>query len=782
MTRLSDHHLHELHHASAIDPAIVTERDYRTLDRHDRQELARLGVTIGSDASFPGLLIPIYRATGELISVQFKPATPIGINGKLVKYLSPRGQVNRLDVHPRNRARITDAAVPLWITEGVKKGDSLTSRGCCVVTLTGVFNWRSKHGTLGDWEDVPLKGREITICFDADAAKNMNVARAMVRLGRWCYSKGARKVLYLIVPGEVNGKITKGADDYFAAGGTLDGLIAAATTTEPETESADDTFTDARLAETIAAEVLADHFVWCKGLEWLEWTGQRWQVVTEEAVGEKVRQHALRRFAQAVESTKKTGIDGWQSMLSARRQRAVLMLAKGIMEHTADAFDADPDLLNTPGGVVDLRTGQVHPHDPDLLITKSTSGSYRPGYTHPDWTQALTALPTETADWFQARVGQAITGHPTPDGLIPILQNGGEGGKSALTTDGIVPAFGEYAAPASPKLISSKDEHSTERADLRGQRFLIAEELTEDRALNVTAIKQITDVSTIKARYVHKDNITFRASHSLFVTTNYIPVVNETDHGTWRRLARVPFPFTFRKPAEPLTGPNDRRGDPRLKARIRAGAGGQHDAIVTWAVDGARRWYKSGLLPALPATVEIATRQWRRCADRVLGFWDDCLAADPDACVLTTEMLAAFNAWLQSNGHHEWSKELFHPRFKAHTETARHRVEERRTTKLEGLSRAPGLPWQDAPVRAFVYDGVRFRTDSEIDENIQDDDGVAEMADPSGNFSGFVPREEFAERSATSATACCEGGPTQMKCKLCPASETYWQRATEVVV
>ena len=62
---------------------------------------------------------------------------------------------------------------------------------------------------------------------------------------------------------------------------------------------------------------------------------------------------------------------------------------------------------------------------------------------------------------------------------------------------------------SSSKLIASaKDEHSTERADLRGQRFLVAEELTENRALNVTAIKQVTDVVQIKARYVHKDNPT----------------------------------------------------------------------------------------------------------------------------------------------------------------------------------------------------------------------------------------------------------------------------------
>ena len=404
-------------------------------------------------------------------------------------------------------------------------------------------------------------------------------------------------------------------------------------------------------------------------------------------------------------------------MFGVGRQRAVLSLTKGIVEKKADAFDTDPDLLNTPAGVVHLPTGQVDPHDPDQLITKIARGSYRLGNTHQDWDQALSAVRDDTRPWFQVRIGQAVTGYPTSDGVIPTAQAPGENGKTAVMTDGLLSALGDYAAPASPKLsTSTKAEHSTERADLRGQRVLVAEELTEDRALNVTAIKQIQDVSRIKARYVFRDNFTFTASHSLFITTNYIPVVNETDHGTWRRLALVVFPFTFRKPGEPLTGPADRRGDPQLKARLRAGAQGQHDAIVTWAVEGARRWYASGF-PPLPPSVEADTRAWRKEADRILGFWDDLLVADRAACVITTELLAAFNNWMEANGHHGWSRELFGSRFRTHAETARHHVEEHRPRTLDDLrvSRPVGSI-ASFPERPRVYVGVRFLAPGEIDE------------------------------------------------------------------
>ena len=782
--KLSEAHRRELEQGSRIDPDVVTERGYRTIEHRDREELARLGIPVwalSSSQCFPGLLLPMYGASGEQATAQFKPVTPPIIRGKAVKYTSERGQTNRLDVHPRNRLSITDIAAPLWITEGIKKSDALTSQGCCVVTLTGVFNWRNRFGTLGDWEDIPIKRRDILVCFDADARKNRNVARAMVRLGRWLHSKGASSVRYLIVPSEWNGTITKGADDFFVAGGTLDALLAAATTNEPDTNSADDSFTDARLAETVADEVLADRFVWSKALGWLGWTGRQWRFVSEEAVLEVVRQFVLLRYRQAVKNGKSSAMSGWHKMLSARRERAVLSLTRGIVERDADEFDADPDLLNTPSGIVDLCTGAIQPPDPGLFLTKITCGSYRPGYTHPDWEQALTALPEETRPWFQVRVGQGITGYPTPDGIIPILQGGGENGKSAMTTDGIVPALGDYAAPVSPKLIASaKDEHSTERADLRGQRFLIAEELTEARALNMTAIKQITDVGTIRARYVFKDNFTFESSHSLFVTTNYIPVVNETDHGTWRRLALVTFPFTFRKPSETLAGSTDRPGDLGLKARVRAGKTSQHDAIVTWAVEGARRWYESGF-PGLPVTVEAGTRAWRTQADRILGFWDEFLRPNPEACVTRTDLLFVFNTWMKSNGHHEWSKELFHSRFKGHVETARHNVVERRPRHLPAqTSRPPGPPWPDLPGRPCVYLGVRFRVLDEIDENTEEDREWSDRTDHLGTCTRESDPKKVLEGSDQSDQACCHGGSLELRCQLCRQSPTYWQRPTEM--
>jgi putative DNA primase/helicase len=64
-----------------------------------------------------------------------------------------------------------------------------------------------------------------------------------------------------------------------------------------------------------------------------------------------------------------------QSIGRAKTVSSVLYLASvdRRVAATIGQWDADPWLLNTPGGVVDLRTGKVHPHKPDAHMTKVTA-------------------------------------------------------------------------------------------------------------------------------------------------------------------------------------------------------------------------------------------------------------------------------------------------------------------------------------------------------------------------------------------------------------------------
>jgi hypothetical protein len=88
----------------------------------------------------------------------------------------------------------------------------------------------------------------------------------------------------------------------------------------------------------------------------------------------------------------------------------------------------------------------------------------------------------------------------------------------------------------------------------------------------------------------------------------------------------------------------------------------------------------------------------------------------PGRCILSTELLQVFNAWLATNGHLPWSKETFGPRFKQHDETTKHGVRLAKISKLESLSRPPWpLAVSEVPRRPDAYLGVRFRSVTEAE-------------------------------------------------------------------
>jgi putative DNA primase/helicase len=121
---------------------------------------------------------------------------------------------------------------------------------------------------------------------------------------------------------------------------------------------------------------------------------------------------------------------------------------------------------------------------------------------------------------------------------------------------GVQAVLGDYFLLASDRImIADPSAHPTELMDLRGARLALIEETPEEGRLSVNRLKKVVGNPSITARRIRQDPVTFPATHTLFISTNYRPIVEETDHGTWRRLACLRFPYLFRKPGQALTGP-----------------------------------------------------------------------------------------------------------------------------------------------------------------------------------------------------------------------------------
>ncbi len=222
---LLPHHL-KLIEGSAITLAVARQRGYRSVTTSE--ELAALGFA-RSQCRVPALLIPVWNIHGEVALHQVRPDNPRTDNtGRITKYESPAGQRLAIDVPRSIRHDLGNPAVPLIITEGARKADAAVSAGGCCIALLGVWSWRgtNEHGgktALPDWHEIALNDRIVHIAFDSDVITKPQVRSALGELGRFLTNKGARIRNCDLISSDA-AKI--GLDDYLAAGGSLDALLA----------------------------------------------------------------------------------------------------------------------------------------------------------------------------------------------------------------------------------------------------------------------------------------------------------------------------------------------------------------------------------------------------------------------------------------------------------------------------------------------------------------------------------------------------------------------------
>src|SRR5262249_41981173 len=139
---------------------------------------------------------------------------------------------------------------------------------------------------------------------------------------------------------------------------------------------------------------------------WYKWNGKNWELENTLLPFDYSRQ-----ICRTYSSFEKEGIA--RQIASAKTTASVVSLARADRQiaATADQWDSDPWLLNTPDGIVDLRTGDLTVHRREAYCTKITSVT--PGGNCPLWLSFLDRIFVGDVDltaFVQRVVGYAITG------------------------------------------------------------------------------------------------------------------------------------------------------------------------------------------------------------------------------------------------------------------------------------------------------------------------------------------------------------------------------------
>jgi hypothetical protein len=216
---LAPAHLKMLTEDSAIAPKVIAERGYYSVDTaQGYPQLKALGFPRAQAKWTPGLCLPLHTPDGQQPLTVYRPDQPYrDTKGDTHKYVLPTGVGVRIDCPPRCRAWIKDPAIPLWITEGQRKEDSLASRDAAVMGVLGVWSFKGKNPfggvtVLADLDYIAFNaGREVRIVYDNDVMVNLKVRAALERLTEHLQRRGSHvRAVYLP---HVDG-VKVGVDDY----------------------------------------------------------------------------------------------------------------------------------------------------------------------------------------------------------------------------------------------------------------------------------------------------------------------------------------------------------------------------------------------------------------------------------------------------------------------------------------------------------------------------------------------------------------------------------------
>ncbi|MGK9222272.1 bifunctional DNA primase/polymerase [Microbacterium barkeri] len=380
--------------------------------------------------------------------------------------------------------------------------------------------------------------------------------------------------------------------------------------------------------------------------KWVTWEGTRWQWHPDDGPAIEAMRDVIRRIP-----TDNAALKTWR--LKSMRARSIadgvrLARATPAMRLDAAQFDRHPWQLNTPAGVVDLRTGAIAAPVPALFHSKQTTVAPDADMPTPLWDKFIDTTFQSNAHmirYMQRLAGLMFIGEVL-EHILPFAHGPGGNGKGVFAE--VLKGIGGDYATAAPQgfLVVGRDKHETELAKLQGCRLVIASEINEHTKFDEAKMKALTGGDTITARYMRKDFFDFTPSHTFLLLGNNQPKVETGGDSVWRRLRLIPFTHTVPE-SEKIQNLQQRLVDE------------EGPGILHWIIQGAVEYAAHGL--DTPAEVLAATDEYRAEEDHLGRFVEErCIVGGGEhARVEMSEVRRVYDAWCDEQGERELSAQSF---------------------------------------------------------------------------------------------------------------------------
>ena len=384
------------------------------------------------------------------------------------------------------------------------------------------------------------------------------------------------------------------------------------------------------------------------GGTWAKWDGARFKRLSSGYAFRNTK--AL--VSELVNDIVKTAADPDKARQTTRALRQPNFVAAVETYNAAEQidqledYDAEPLVINTPGGVVNLQTGEIVPHEVSQRFLKIAGATPTTGAPCPTWLRCLNDWcggDKEMVDYIQRLVGYSLRGD-NQEHVVVFLYGPGANGKSVFLR--VLQALhGDYSATASHRVFTADkiDDHPTSIAALVGSRLAAIPEVPPGARFDEEALKRVSGGDKLAARFMRQDFFEFIPQFLPLIVGNNEPSTRDVGESMTRRLHVIPFDHTI---------PEDRR-DKELLAKLMLELG----AIMQWAVAGHVHYLANQLTK--PERVREATDAYFEDHDRIGRFLAECTTESPGGQVSATLLYGDYVEWINGQGERPESQRRF---------------------------------------------------------------------------------------------------------------------------
>jgi putative DNA primase/helicase len=378
-----------------------------------------------------------------------------------------------------------------------------------------------------------------------------------------------------------------------------------------------------------------------KWQSWMWFNGERWERDERRRINSEIIEY-MRDVHDTWPSVRHLSVNAQRELEGKPFAGNVRDTIKDLREINSipDDWDKDDFLLGVPGGVIDLRTGEMRKAKPEDFITKQCSvapmkGAH--GETESYIRDFLCSGDKDKYSYLQRLCGYLLYG-ARPEQCFTFFFGSGGNGKGTFTQM-IQDIMGSYAMTCTADLFIinqrlSASNASDELAQLNNVRYVIVDELPKGAILNEQRILAMTGGGNTRAAAKYGHSAEFKTKCYIMMTANDKPSVKSTGPNMQRRLHLFPALNKF----------DESKKDLKLKEKLASG----YPYVLQWMIEGFKLWQENGLNP--PLSMREAAANYLESEDIVGDWFDDRCSHKADNKVSKAIAYKDFRDWCHDQG------------------------------------------------------------------------------------------------------------------------------------